>query len=159
VSVEGPGLRRLLVSLHHGKRGEPYMEGKHSMTSLAPEIHVGRAPLSSILECRTRVLRPHFAAGQLAHFEGDDEPGTWHGALWAHGEVVGCVTMMRRQWEKGDEAPQAWSLAHDRTWQLRGMAVNASYRGQGYGATPARQLLACMREQGLRSWATSLTSP
>lgn len=110
------------------------MAGKHSMTSLAPEMHIGHAPLSSILACRTRVLRPHFAAGQLAHFDGDDAPDTWHGALWAHGEVMGCVTMMHRQSERIAQPPRAWRLARDRVWQLRGMAIDARYRGRGYGA-------------------------
>ena len=93
------------------------------------------AETAEILDVRTTVLRPHFPVGQLAHFEGDDEPETLH-ALWEEGGVpVAVLTMMTRPFpETHSSLPGAPDLlAQPNAWQVRGMAVLPQAQGTGIG--------------------------
>lgn len=106
------------------------------------ELAVERVPVEVILEVRTRVLRPHFAPGELARFEGDDAPQSDHYALRAGAaqgfsdaaEVIGCASVMRRDNPAlfGDEA----------ALQLRGMALDAAWQRRGFGAYLLEAVLA-----------------
>lgn len=91
------------------------------MTYQARQVDV-----SDLLELRTRILRPTFPVGSLAHFDGDDESSTRHFALFdGEQRCVACLTLMSRA------APHALAQA---AVQLRGMAVDATLQGQGLGA-------------------------
>ncbi|TXD37230.1 GNAT family N-acetyltransferase [Lujinxingia vulgaris] len=93
------------------------------MASAPETLRLDAAPTATILPLRTRVLRAHFPAGQLAHFEGDDLPHTHHFAAWAGDEVVGVLSLFQNPMP-GDSQP---------AWQLRGMAVAPELQGQGVG--------------------------
>lgn len=85
---------------------------------------------------RHEVLRPGLPP-DTAVFEGDDEPTTLHWAAWADGQVIGCVTVVRRDSPEG------------RPWQLRGMATAAAWRGRGVGAALLRAVHRRMTGQPL----------
>ena len=88
-----------------------------------------------ILPLRTRVLRPHFAPEQLAHFEGDDDPRTTHYALrhLSTQTIVGCATLRCAPLL---EAPclQLSDQDHALAIQLRGMSIAPEHQGRGLGA-------------------------
>ncbi len=79
-----------------------------------------QATLDEILDLRLRVLRPGLPR-ETAMFDGDDHPGTEHYGCFADGQAIGCLTLMPSRWN--DEP----------AWQLRGMAVDAAWRGRGVG--------------------------
>lgn len=81
-----------------------------------------RVPVERILPLRQKILRAGMP-GLSARFDGDENPTTIHLAALIDGDVVGCVTFLESTFEG---AP---------AWQLRGMAVDASYRGTGLGRT------------------------
>lgn len=117
------------------------------MTCSRSEVNVSRVSLEALLPLRTRVLRPHFEAPRMALFEGDDDEHTWHMGMRLDGELVGCVTMMRRPAPGEQDVPEAWrATAAQRSWQLRGMAVDATCRGEGHGTLLLEHLLAEVRE-------------
>jgi len=85
------------------------------------------ATLDEILEVRTRVLRPHFKSGEIAHFDGDLEPSTRHFAFYQDSKVQAVLSLMHRP------APECVPQEGDAI-QLRGMAVLSGSQGQGVGA-------------------------
>lgn len=93
------------------------------------DIEIEEVDVSVILPLRTRVLRPHFEAGKLAHWPKDDEPGTRHFAALRHGEALGCVTFQLARFPLDDDTD---CPAVD--VQLRGMAVDPDVRDEGIGA-------------------------
>ena len=88
-------------------------------------MRVEAVAVGKIRPLRHRVLRPGLAA-EAANFDGDGEPETVHlAAFGGGGAVVGCLSLVRRPWVvDGVEEP---------AWQLRGMAVDAAWRGTGVG--------------------------
>lgn len=86
-------------------------------------LRLDAADAAIILALRTRVLRPHFKAGQLAHFEGDELPDTHHFAAWHGEQVVGVLSIFLE--------PMPGRLGD--AWQLRGMAVAPELQGCGVG--------------------------
>lgn len=88
----------------------------------ANQITVSRVLPHAVLDLRHRVLRQGMPA-EAAVFEGDDEPTAIHLGAFERGTIVGCVTLIQRDW-KGEPA-----------WQLRGMAVDELMRKAGVGAT------------------------
>lgn len=87
------------------------------------DVSIEPATVNEVLDLRTRILRPHFEPGRLAHFDDDDAPDTLHFVACLNGEVVGCVTYrMARVPETNDEG-----------FQLRGMAVDPSVQKKGVG--------------------------
>jgi len=91
------------------------------MTYQARQVDV-----SELLELRTRILRPSFPPGALAHFDGDDELTSRHFALFdEHDRCVACLTLMSRPTPEAPDRPAV---------QLRGMAVDAALQKQGLGA-------------------------
>jgi predicted GNAT family N-acyltransferase len=95
-------------------------------------VVVRRATRDEILPLRHAVLRPGLPVAD-AHFDGDDDPATFHGGAFFVGSpsvaarggdggaLVGCVSVMRRP--RGDVP-----------WRLRGMATREDVRGRGVGA-------------------------
>ena len=73
---------------------------------------------AAILGLRNRILRPGLPAS-TAKFAGDDDPGTLHFAVTMDREVISCLSLYTSQWQ-GSSA-----------WQLRGMATDAAFQGQG----------------------------
>ncbi|MFZ2957972.1 MAG: GNAT family N-acetyltransferase [Candidatus Ozemobacteraceae bacterium] len=121
-----------------------------------------RTVVAELLELRRRILRadaPHLSAS----FPGDDDPQTWHFGAFENDQTIACVTFIRSNWpqivpgSQGETGSQiaAASLGDARSniaagsqivggkslkpgepepaWQLRGMAVSASYQGGGIG--------------------------
>jgi predicted N-acetyltransferase YhbS len=84
-------------------------------------ISVSRVLPEAVLDLRHRMLRQGMPA-EAAIFEGDDEPTAIHLGAFERGTLVGCVTLIRRDW-KGEPA-----------WQLRGMAVDETMQKRGVGA-------------------------
>lgn len=93
------------------------------MASTPETLRLDAAPTATILPLRTRVLRPNFPEGRLAHFEGDDLPHTRHFAAWQREEVVGVLSLFLNPMPDTTQA----------AWQLRGMAVAPEIQGQGVG--------------------------
>lgn len=75
---------------------------------------------SAVLDLRHRVLRQGLP-WESAVFEGDEEPTAVHLGAFDGDAMVGCVTLIQREWQ-GEPA-----------WQMRGMAVDESARGTGVG--------------------------
>lgn len=84
-----------------------------------PDVWLRAATIEEILPVRHAVLRPGRAL-ETARFDGDLDPATRHfgGELRATGEIVACVSCLRR--------PDAW--------QIRGMATRADRQGRGIGS-------------------------
>ena len=89
-----------------------------------PPIIFGRLRVEEIIDLRHRVLRAGLPV-ETASFPGDKALPTQHfGAWYLKGgvkNVVGCASVMLNAYE-GTAA-----------WQLRGMATDDAYRGQGIG--------------------------
>ena len=82
--------------------------------------------IDEVRPLRTAVLRPHYEAGRLAEFEGDEAESTHHYGLRIDGgEVVAVVTYMRVEAPDDLGGPAA---------RLRGMAVAEGRRREGLGA-------------------------
>lgn len=85
-------------------------------------MHITRIPAHLLLDLRHEVLREG-RPKETAHFTGDDDPGTTHWGAYEGDRLVGCASLMRAP------CPDK----SDVQFQLRGMAVSAEFRGQGYG--------------------------
>ena len=85
------------------------------------EISVSRVLPHAVVDLRHRVLRQGMPL-ESAIFDGDDEPTAIHLGAFERGTMVGCVTLIQREWQ-GEPA-----------WQMRGMAVDETMRGMGVGA-------------------------
>jgi GNAT superfamily N-acetyltransferase len=95
---------------------------------------IRRVGVDRIIDLRHRILREGLPV-ESAHFEGDDEPDTHHLAAFASSDEadppIGCATFMLRMY---DRIP---------AWQLRGMAVEKAFQGQGVG----KRILESVREE------------
>jgi predicted GNAT family N-acyltransferase len=83
-------------------------------------VRVSQTSADAILHLRHRILRPGLPL-TTAEFDGDHDPGTLHFGAAAGDEVICCLSLYRSPW-KGSMA-----------WQLRGMATDTAFRGQGIG--------------------------
>ena len=99
------------------------------MTVAGVLVRIAPATLGDIVDLRHAVLRQGLPR-EAAIFEADDAPTTHHFAAMANGTCVGCATFHLNEYN-GDVA-----------WQLRGMATDPKFRGQGIG----RQLLLMAEE-------------
>lgn len=95
-------------------------------------VEVRPAKIEEILDLRWRILRAGLPKS-AARFEGDDEPTARHFAAVKDGRVVGCLTMLQREW---NDQP---------AWQLRGMAVDPICQKSGIG----RRLLQAVEQMAL----------
>lgn len=83
-------------------------------------VEFSRIPVAAIIGLRHRILRPGHPSS-TAEFAGDDDPGTLHFAATIDREIVSCLSLYVSEWQ-GSSA-----------WQLRGMATDAAFQGQGIG--------------------------
>src|SRR5262245_40900364 len=99
-------------------------------------VELRRAALDEILSLRHAVLRPGLPR-ETAEFDGDAEAATRHfGAfLRETGDVVGCVSCMRRPHDGSD------------AWQVRGMATREDLAGRGIGRALLAFTLAALRAE------------
>jgi len=119
------------------------------------ELEVREVGIEVILELRTRVLRPHFPEGKLAHFDGDDADTASHWAAFdGAGGVVGCVSYMERP------SPESVPRHHGEDVQLRGMATAPEVQRQGVGrrVLDASMGVLALRYPGARVWCNARTS-
>jgi len=98
------------------------------------DLELRPATIDEILPLRHAELRPGLAL-DAARFEGDGEPATRHFGAFrrATGELVGCVSCMRRA-RHGEEA-----------WQVRGMATRGDLVRRGFGRALLQHALAALR--------------
>lgn len=89
---------------------------------------------------RQRVLRPHQTVAECA-FAGDLEPDSCHVGCSAGEELIAVGTLIR-------QTPPFDAPAKGAYWQIRGMAVDAAWRGQGAGEKVLQALLAYAAWQG-----------
>ena len=81
---------------------------------------IRRVDLEQIIDLRHEILRAGLPR-QTAVFDGDTNSEARHYGAFDGPRLVGCVTLHPNRWE---DAP---------AWQLRGMAVAASYQRNGIG--------------------------
>jgi GNAT superfamily N-acetyltransferase len=103
-----------------------------------------RVNADSILELRHRILREGLPI-ETAHFDGDQDPKTWHLAAFIVGNdgglangPVSCASFMPNMF--GDMLG----------WQLRGMATDPSHRGTGIGSFLIQFAHERLARQGMR---------
>ncbi len=109
-------------------------------------IRIQRTSVEQILPLRHRILRAGLPF-EAARLEGDTAPSTIHLAALAGERVVGCVSLMPREY-KGQPA-----------WQVRGMAIDEQWQRRGIG----RELLSQARShlpsgQPIRMWCNARVS-
>ena len=93
---------------------------------------------AGMVDLRWQVLRPG-RPRSTAHFPGDDDPTTIHLiAVAEEGRVIGCATLL----------PEGGL-------QLRGMAVDPLWQGQGIGAAVVEAADAIAVERGLSLWCNA----
>ncbi|MBA2665374.1 MAG: GNAT family N-acetyltransferase [Bradymonadaceae bacterium] len=81
--------------------------------------------VEDVLPLRTRVLRPHFVPGRMAHFLEDRLPITCHfGIVDSQGEVLAVATFFKHDSPVHPGMPAL---------KLRGMAVDPGHQGLGLG--------------------------
>jgi GNAT superfamily N-acetyltransferase len=78
--------------------------------------------VDQIIDLRHRILREGQPIAST-YFKGDEEPQTAHYATFiaSRSEPIGCASFILNPY---DQVP---------AWQLRGMAIDQAYRGQGIG--------------------------
>jgi predicted GNAT family N-acyltransferase len=109
-----------------------------------PVVYVSRVLPAAVLDLRHRILRKGMPA-DTAIFDGDDEPTAVHLGAFDRGTMVGCVTLIQRDWQG---AP---------AWQLRGMAVDESMQKTGVGAAMLAEVdqLVAASEHSRQLWCNA----
>ena len=102
----------------------PEPSAHHQLTIGDHTILIRAATLPEVIDLRHKVLRAGLPR-ESAKFTGDDLPTTRHFAAFLASQAVCCATFHCNTWN------------NQPAWQLRGMATDESFRGQGIG----RQLL------------------
>jgi GNAT superfamily N-acetyltransferase len=95
-----------------------------SITLHDRSLTIRRAQAAELIDLRHRVLRTGLRR-QTANFVGDDLPTSRHYGVFDETSALSCATFLQNEYEK------------EPAWQLRGMATDERFRGQGIG----RQLL------------------
>jgi GNAT superfamily N-acetyltransferase len=91
-----------------------------------------------MIDLRAQVLRPG-KPRTTAIFAEDHEPSTMHFvALDPTGRVIGCTTLIAQM-----------------GWQLRGMAVDPTWRGYGVGAAILERVHALVRRENVALWCNA----
>lgn len=84
---------------------------------------VKEVSVDDILPIRSAELREGLDPEQC-RFEEDNDADTIHLGLFSEGEIIGCLTVLRKQHEQFDEPIQH---------QYRGMAVKKAFQGNAMG--------------------------
>jgi len=84
------------------------------------DAEVVRVDVTQILDLRRRILRPGLPIA-ASEYPQDHLEETHHWAILDAGHVVACLTQF----------PERYDSQH--AWRLRGMAVDPSYQGRGFG--------------------------
>lgn len=113
------------------------------------DIVVRAIPVHEARPIRHAVLRSGLPFA-TAIWAGDDAPDTRHFGAFSSGELTGVATLLRKAWPGAET---------DAAWQLRGMAVLASWQRHGIGT---RLLEACItqarEEPGALLWCNARAS-
>ncbi|OYU85730.1 MAG: GNAT family N-acetyltransferase [Flavobacterium sp. BFFFF2] len=99
--------------------------------------HFKIVPLASVIPLRHLVLR----AGkpiETCYFDGDQDPKTWHAALFVDENAVAIGTFL-----------QVSHPAFPQGVQLRGMAVHPDFASQGIGTAFMQHVLFELQSQGV----------
>jgi len=108
-------------------------------------VAICRVSIEQIIALRHRLLRAGLPA-EAAQFPGDNEPSTWHVALFCpfppaeNAPLISCASFMLNSYRK------------EPAWQLRGMCTDDAHQGKGFGG----QLLACAETAILQNSNTPL---
>jgi predicted GNAT family N-acyltransferase len=107
-------------------------------------IQIRRGDTEEIIDLRHEILRTGLPR-ELAYFDGDDEPTTFHIVAEVDGKIVGCATILQRPWQ------------NQPAWQLRGMAVAKLTQGTGVGSRLLREVeeLARSQDYSKQLWANA----
>lgn len=101
-------------------------------------MQVDTIQIKFITPAETYVVRhPVLRVGkpvESCKLEGDENPTTFHLGAYMDGQLVGVVSMLIQEYS---------GQSHQKSYQLRGMAVLASKQGRGIGA----QLIAAAEEE------------
>lgn len=95
------------------------------------EIRVEQVRVEVVRRLRGKVLRPGLPA-ELSVYPSDALPDAQHFAAWFDNQVVGVASIFREQL-KGFE--------NEKSWRLRGMAVDPNFQGKGIGKQILRECL------------------
>jgi predicted GNAT family N-acyltransferase len=87
---------------------------------MAIDLEILPVDAEQVIDLRHAVLRGGLPR-ESARFEGDKQASTVHFGAFENQRLVGCATMMQRQWQS------------EPAWQVRGMAVVPDRRRCGVG--------------------------
>jgi predicted GNAT family N-acyltransferase len=109
-------------------------------------VIIRRGQTEELIDLRHAILRRGLER-RFAYFDGDDEPTTRHLVAENEGQVVGCATILRRDYQ-GMPA-----------YQLRGMAIVEPMQGHGIGRRLLEEIERFVREEGFarQLWCNART--
>ncbi|HPG91913.1 MAG TPA: GNAT family N-acetyltransferase [Clostridia bacterium] len=93
-------------------------------------VELRQVDVREIYDLRQRLLRPDQPI-ESVHFSGDELDTTKHAGLFLDGKLIGCASIMIADNPAFDEKKQ---------YQMRGVAVEKEYQGQGYGKAVVKYL-------------------
>lgn len=99
---------------------------------------------------RHAVLRP-MQPLEACRYPGDDAPTTYHAGAWAEGDLIGVASVFRESEDGTTDGPD---------WRIRGMAVEAPWRGRGVGGALLRAVIAhcALQQDGGLLWCNARTA-
>jgi len=86
-------------------------------------VTLRQVDVKEIYDLRQRLLRPDQPI-ESVYFYGDELDTTKHAGIFLGGKLIGCASIMIASNPSFDEKKQ---------YQMRGVAVEKEYQGQGYG--------------------------
>jgi ribosomal protein S18 acetylase RimI-like enzyme len=103
-----------------------------------PQITIKEITAKTAFDVRHPVLRTGKPL-ESCHFEGDDLPTTFHLGYYSDDQLVGVVTLMKNNHK---------TIANDHAFQLRGMAVLATFQKRGIGDALVKKAETMVVERG-----------
>jgi len=104
-----------------------------------PSLEIRAVSASETLSLRRSLLRPGLPLAESV-YDGDDDPATKHWGAFADGALVAVASLY------AEALPQ--SIATERAWRLRGMAVDADFQRQGCGKELLHRCLQSVEDDG-----------
>lgn len=99
---------------------------------------------------RQQILRPMQTLEEMK-WPRDDDQKTLHLGAWADDRLVGIVTLYPQPMPMDPQRPQ--------TWQLRGMAVDSQFQGQGIGKLLVKEAISQLQYRGVQTlWCDARVS-